>query len=98
MPMITDHPGQYQPGKLLDSLIVTLGLKNDAALSRALAVGAPVLSKIRRRRTPVSGAILLRMHEETDISIRELRKLMGDRRGKYRASEAVGRSRLSANF
>ena len=28
--------------------------------------------------------MLIRMHEESGLSIRELRELMGDRRGKFR--------------
>jgi len=78
--MITNHQPHYQPSNLLDTLIVTLGLKNDAALSRTLKVGPAVLSKIRNRHMPISAGLLLRMHEETDISIQDLRELMGDHR------------------
>lgn len=80
-----EQPG-YDPNNLLDHLIKTLGLKNDAALSRALEVAPPVLSKIRHRRLPVGASLLIRMHEISDISIRELRDLMGDRRDKHRIS------------
>ena len=37
----------YDPNRLLDTLIRHLNLKNDAALSRALEVAPPVISKIR---------------------------------------------------
>jgi hypothetical protein len=77
----------YDPDRLLEALIERLNLKNDAALSRALAVSPPVISKIRHRRLPVTGSLLIRMHEVTDLSIQELRQLMGDRRGKFRISE-----------
>ncbi len=40
----------YDPNNLLDTLIEKLHLKNDAALSRALEVAPPVISKIRHRR------------------------------------------------
>ena len=40
----------YDPNNLLDTLIKQLHLKNDAALSRALEVAPPVISKIRHRR------------------------------------------------
>jgi hypothetical protein len=43
----------YDPNNLLDTLIKHLHLKNDAALSRALEVAPPVISKIRHRRLPV---------------------------------------------
>ena len=78
----------YDPNKLLDALIEKMGLKNDAALSRRLEVQPPVISKIRHRRLPVGASLLIRMHEESGLSIRELRTLMGDRRGKQRISDA----------
>jgi hypothetical protein len=77
----------YDPNNLLDSLIEKLNLKNDAALSRALEVAPPVISKIRHRRLPVGASLLIRMHEVSDLSIRELRILMGDRREKFRISD-----------
>jgi hypothetical protein len=77
------HP-QYSPGNLLDALIGFLALKNDAALSRALEVAPPLISKIRNRGLPVSAAILIRMHEVSQYSVAELRFLMGDQRQKFR--------------
>jgi hypothetical protein len=69
----------YNPNRLLDTLIENLRLKNDAALSRALDVAPPVISKIRHHRLPVG--------EVSDLSIRDLRYLMGDRRTKFRISD-----------
>lgn|SRR5690606_32814446 len=80
-------PTQYDPDYLLGSLIERMNLKNDAALSRALEVAPPVISKIRHRRLPVGASLLIRMHEVTNLSIQELRELMGDRRGKFRISD-----------
>ncbi len=77
----------YDPNRLLDTLIQYLNLKNDAALSRALEVAPPVISKIRHRRLPVGASLLIRMHEVSDLSIKELRRLMGDRRSKFRISD-----------
>lgn len=77
----------YNPDNLLGSLIGKLNLKNDAALSRALEVAPPVISKIRHRRLPVGAPLLIRMHEVTNLSIKELRELMGDRRSKFRISD-----------
>ena len=77
----------YDPDQLLASLIGKLNLKNDAALSRALEVSPPVISKIRHRRLPVTASLLIRMHEVSDLSIRDLRYLMGDRRNKFRISD-----------
>ena len=85
----------YQPGKLLDGMQEKLGAKNDAELSRILKVAPPIISKIRHRRAPVSSSILLRMHEESNIEIRDLQAMMGDRRQKYRLSSAQGRPAMS---
>ena len=66
----------YDPNNLLDALIEKMQLKNDAALSRALEVAPPVISKIRHNTLPIGATILIRMHEISDFSIRELRALM----------------------
>ena len=78
----------YNPNHLLDILLGKMQLKNDAALSRMLEVAPPVISKIRHHRLPVGASLLIRMHEVTGMSIRDLRDLMGDRRTKYRLSDA----------
>jgi len=81
----------YDPNRLLDALIQQLRLKNDAALSRALEVAPPVISKIRHRRLPVGASMLIRMHEVSGLTIRDLRYLMGDRRQKFRVSDSQGK-------
>jgi hypothetical protein len=67
---------KYDPNRVLDAIIEKLQLKNDAALSRALEVAPPVISKIRHNTLPIGATILIRMHEISDFSIRELRALM----------------------
>ena len=67
---------QYDPNLVLDAIISKLRLKNDAALSRVLEVAPPVISKIRHNTLPIGATLLLRMHEESEFSIRELRELM----------------------
>ena len=86
------QPKPYDPNAMLDTILTKLQLRNDAALSRLLEVQAPVISKIRHHRMPVSGALLVRLHEATGISVRALQDLMGDRRGKFRLSSAQGRA------
>ncbi len=66
----------YNPNRVLDAIIDKLQLKNDAALSRALEVAPPVISKIRHQTLPIGATILIRMHEISDFSIRELREMM----------------------
>ena len=91
---LTDQAA-YDPNALLDALIDTMGLKNDAALSRALEVAPPVISKIRHRRLPVGASLLIRMHEVSALSIKELRALMGDRREKFRISDKQFKPKLA---
>jgi hypothetical protein len=81
----------YEPNNLLDALKDILGLKNDAALSRTLEIAPPLISKIRHRRMPISAALLIRIHEVSDLSVSDLQGMMGDRRTKFRLSSAQGR-------
>jgi hypothetical protein len=69
------EPSSFVPNKLLDTLIEKMNLKNDAELCRVLEVQPPIISKIRHRKLAVGATILLRMHEKSDISIRELKDL-----------------------
>lgn len=64
------------PNRLLDALLQLLDLKCDAALCRTLNIAGPLLSKVRHHGSPVSAALLLRIHEVTGISIFDLRALM----------------------
>lgn len=80
-PTITEFA--YNPNALLDALLRHMGLKNDAALSRLLGVAPPVLSKIRHHKLPVGAYVLIRMHEVSLLSIRDLRTLMGDYRERF---------------
>ena len=76
----------YDPNRLLDHLVDRLDLKNDAALARILDVAPPVISKIRHYRLAIGASLLISMHEVSDISIGNLRILMGDRRAKFRVA------------
>ncbi len=82
----SSSPSVYDPNHLVDTLLERLHLKNDAALCRALRINRPVISKIRHRKVPVAASLLIRMHEESDLSLEYLRDLLGDRRQKFRIS------------
>ena len=69
------EPSSFVPNKLLDTLIEKLNLKNDAELCRVLEVQPPIISKIRHLKLNVGATILLRMHEKSNIPIRELKEL-----------------------
>ena len=81
-PLLND--ASYNPDALLDHVSTLLDVKNDAALAKELGVAPPVISKIRHRRMQVGGSFLIRLHEVTTLSIRELRTLMGDHTDRYR--------------
>jgi plasmid maintenance system antidote protein VapI len=87
---LTSQPG-YDPDRLLDAMLEKLHLKNDAALCRALEVAPPVISKVRHRRLPVGASLLIRLHEVSDLSVSQLRELLGDRRQKFRISDVQGK-------
>lgn len=78
-----DNP-HYAPENLLDMLQQLLGVKTDRQLADRFGVRPAQICKIRHRNGKVSSALLISMHEETDLSITVLRGLMGD----YRDSTA----------
>jgi len=73
----------YTPNHLLDTLMEVLGAKSDAALARALDVPPSTISKVRHKQVAVNSDMLLTAHELTEISIRDLRDMMGDTQSKY---------------
>lgn len=62
---------------LLDNLISHMHLKNDAALSRALGISPPVISKIRSGTFRVGANFLIKAHEESDLPIAQLKLFAG---------------------
>jgi plasmid maintenance system antidote protein VapI len=95
-PATPSTQSSYDPNRLLNVLIEKTNSKNDAALSRALEVAPPLISKIRHRRLPIGASMLIRMHEVCGMSIGELRELMGDRRSKYRISDVQGKPKSAS--
>ena len=73
----------YTPNHMLDTLMEKLGVKSDAALARALNVPPSTISKVRHKQVGVNSTLLLAAHEATELSIRELRLLMGDIHTRY---------------
>jgi len=68
-----------QPGinRLLDTIIKSQQLKNDAALARWLDITAPQISKLRHGRMPLGATVILSIHEAFDMPIREIKALAG---------------------
>jgi hypothetical protein len=76
----------YDPGNLLDTLIRKMALQTDADLAGRLGLQPHVVAMLRSQRLPLDASVLLRMHDVTQISLRHLRVLLGDRRNVFRSS------------
>lgn len=70
----------YDPEPLLDAISQAISVKSDNALAKALGITQGAMSKIRNKHKPVSAEVLLRMHDISGLSIRQMRNLMGDNR------------------
>jgi len=68
----------YAPENFIDMLVRVLRVKNYRQLAARFGVAPSQICKIRKRRTPVSPAFLINVHEETGLSVSVLRGLMGD--------------------
>lgn len=88
---IKKFQSKYDPNKLFNALIKHLSLRNDAALAKKLGISSLIINKIRQLTQPVSGTILILIHEKTGFSFSELRRFMGDRRQTFR----INRNQLS---
>ncbi|WP_334188778.1 hypothetical protein [Noviherbaspirillum sp.] len=83
---LSDAKRTYDPNRLLDTLKVRMQLESDIALAELLEIPPPVISQIRHRGYPMAPSILIRMHEVSSLSIREMREIIGDRRRRVRTS------------
>ena len=81
----------YDPNRLINHLLQMMCLENDVELAPLLGVAPLVISKIRSKHLPMNASLLMRMREVTTLSIHDLRRLMGDRRDRYRLSMAQRR-------
>jgi hypothetical protein len=74
----------YNPELLLNSLMDRMHLTEEGELAKHLRMDKRLLGKIRERRLQISGSMLMQMQEATGITIAELRRILGDRRGTSR--------------
>lgn len=86
----------YDPNHLLDTLMKHLGIDNDGALARRLKVARDVINDIRAGTMPVGASMLLWIQEVSGIDVAELRRLMGDRRARYRLGISLQRRPAAA--
>ncbi|HYD58938.1 MAG TPA: hypothetical protein VEC35_01190 [Noviherbaspirillum sp.] len=67
----------YTPENLLDVLAARLKVPNDAQLSKALRIDPAMVSKLRSKKAELSAALMVRMHDVSGMTIREIRELAG---------------------
>jgi hypothetical protein len=78
----------YMPSRLFDLICKRHELKTDRELAHFLGIGSPQTCRVRHGLQPLSGHLLIRIHEVTGLQIQELKVLMGDRRSQHRPSRA----------
>lgn len=70
------HPS-LGANRLLDQLIERGNLKNDAALSRALQVAPPVISKLRHNKLPFGPTLQIKAMRLFGLSLAEIDAVLG---------------------
>lgn len=70
--LASEFATQEAQNDLINKIIKSKGLKNDAGLARLLEVAPPVISKIRRNRLPVGATLAIAITEKTDLSIADI--------------------------
>ncbi len=83
-PIVPTPVAVYDAAKLLDAVKRRVMVRHDAELARFLEVGRPLLSKIRSAQCMPSAGLMIRMHEACGMEIAEMRRIVGDRREKFR--------------
>jgi len=71
---------EYRPEQLIHTLMARLQARSLSELARKIGVSPSVLSKVMRHELPISGRILIKIHDSTGLPIRQLRTWMGDDR------------------
>lgn len=66
----------YLAHPLIDFLKKEYKLKNDAALSKAMGISPPTISKIRSSRNNVSAEIKILIHKKTGMSIEDIEEFL----------------------
>jgi hypothetical protein len=79
----------YDPELLLNSLLDKMQLTEDAELAKRLRMDKRLLGQIRERRLQISGSMLMLMQEASGVTIAELRRILGDRRGTSRMARKL---------
>ncbi len=67
----------YKPGDFLDRLQEEMNCPTDAGLARALELTTSHLSKIRHNKVRMGAGVLLKVHTETGIPLKDLKLWAG---------------------
>lgn len=68
---------KYDPNAFIDWLITDVyQVKNDSALSQAMGIAPPVLSKIRHRKLAVGCSMLVKIHEKSGMCTQDIKARM----------------------
>jgi len=63
---------------LFDNAIAVMGLKNDSALSRALDIDPPAISKMRAGKIGVSASAMVRLSEATGWTTKHMKAVIAE--------------------
>ena len=74
---MTNNESTNTVAHMLDTILEQHNLKNDAALCRALEITPPTISKIRNGVQPLGFMLLVKLHEFTGMSTKEIKALAG---------------------
>jgi len=66
--------------RLFDKLLSDHLLETDAALARHIGMSPAVISRLRHGVYSLSAAQIIRIHEATGLSIREIKEILAERR------------------
>jgi hypothetical protein len=67
----------YDPNGFIDWLIADVyKVKNDAALAHKIGISPVVISKIRHRKLVVGASMLIDIHEDTGMRVRDIKARM----------------------
>ena len=72
------NPSSDPVNRLLDKLLSDHRLTSDAALSRLIGISSAVISRLRHGVYGLSAAQIIRIHEATGLSIREIKKILAE--------------------
>lgn len=64
---------QKNENTLFDIAAEKIGAKNDRRLAMAIGVDQPVISKIRHGRLDVGASLVIKLHEATGMTIKEIK-------------------------